>query len=216
MPESTAGPILAVSVYSDYICPFCYIGFLRLEKLRAEYPLDVDWRFLEIHPDTPPEGKPVSELGYPREHWQMLVANLARMAAEEGVELPERRFTTNSRRALRLAQATRELQPDAFAALNRALYEAYFLRGENIGDPRVLRKLAQGSGVAEALVERAAGEARFDRVLEDNQRSAAALGINGTPTWVFGERVYSGAVPLDTLRDAAAELRAKTPSRDGG
>ncbi|MFZ0486121.1 MAG: DsbA family protein, partial [Arenicellales bacterium] len=99
---------LNVSVYSDYICPFCYIGHLRLEKLRSEYDLEVDWRFLEIHPDNPPEGMPLDELGYPPRHWEILMANLARMAQEEGVVLPERTFTTNSRLALKLAQAVRE------------------------------------------------------------------------------------------------------------
>lgn len=212
MSEKTTRTPLNVAVYSDYICPFCYIGFLRLERLRDEWDVDVDWRFLEIHPDNPPEGRPLTELGYPPRHWEMLMENLARMAQEEGVILAERTFTTNSRRALKLAQAVSERRPDAFDALNRAVYEAYFLRRENIGDPAVLGALAESCGVDPDLVEQAWRDRRYEEVLDDNQRSAARMRITGTPTYVFGDRVYSGAVPVQMLRRAALESRTETPS----
>lgn len=209
MNEQATNPSLPVVVYSDYICPFCYIGFLRLEKLRAEYPLDIAWRFLEIHPDNPPGGKPISELGYPPRHWEMLMANLERMAREEGVTLPERTFTTNSRLALKLAQAVRAQQPAAFDALNRALYEAYFLERRNIGDREVLSAVAESCDIATATMDSAWRDERYETVLEENQRSAARLGITGTPTYVFGQQVYSGAIPLDMLRRAAGELAGR-------
>lgn len=207
MTEETSTPRVHVKVYSDYICPFCYIGYLRLEKLRGEYEVDADWRFLEIHPDNPPEGKPVTELGYPPEHWEMLMANLARMAEAEGVTLPERTFTTNSRRALKLAQAVREEQPGVFEALNREMYEAYFLRGENIGDPAVLEYLAASCGVDPVVAQRAWSDRYYEEVLDGNQRNAMQLRITGTPTYVFGNQVYSGAIPLEMMRDAAAASR---------
>lgn len=197
-----------ITVFSDYICPFCYIGFLRLERLRSELELEVDWRFLEIHPDNPPEGRPLSELGYPPQHWQMLMTNLSRLAAEEGVSLPERTFTTNSRQALKLAQAALEHEPAVFESLNRALYEAYFLRGENIGDMQVLRALARSSGAGEALVERAWNDRHYDAVLDDNQARAVRMGIHGTPAWVFGGRVCSGVIPLEAMRSAVQVLPA--------
>ena len=145
-------PALTATVFSDYICPFCYIGHLRLERLREDFDLQVDWRFLEIHPDNPPEGRPVAELGYPAHHWETLMQNLARMAEEEGVALPRREFTTNSRRALKLAEAAKEEGPEVFRRLNARLYEAYFLEQRNIGDPGVL-----AGAISEALITTAAG-----------------------------------------------------------
>jgi len=199
-------------VYSDYICPFCYIGFLRLERLRRELEVDVDWWFLEIHPDNPAQGRPLSELGYPPRHWELLMTNLSRMAREEGVELPERTFTTNSRQALKLAQAARERQPDAFPALNRELYEAYFLRQRNIGDPAVLEELSDACGVERETAAAAREDEHYERVLRENQHSAARLQIGGTPTYVFGDRVYSGAIPLEMLRQAAVDSTGRRQS----
>lgn len=205
MNDSTERPAQRVAIYSDYICPFCFIGFLRLEKLRAEHDIDVDWRFLEIHPDNPTEGRPVTELGYPQAHWEILMANLARMAEEEGVALPERTFTTNSRRALKLARAVREHQPAVFDTVNLELYEAYFLRRQNIGDPEVLQSLAEACGVERTIAERAWNDPHYDQVLDRNRDSAARLQITGTPSYVFGEQVYSGAIPLELLRRALEE-----------
>ena len=75
-------PRLSVTVFSDYICPFCYVGDARLDQLRSGYDLDVNWCFFEIHPDNPAEGKPVEELGYPPEQWQRMMANLEQMAMD--------------------------------------------------------------------------------------------------------------------------------------
>ena len=60
-----AKPTLLVTVFSDFICPFCYVGHVRLNRLRDLYDLKVNCCFVEIHPETPPEGRPVNELGYP-------------------------------------------------------------------------------------------------------------------------------------------------------
>ncbi len=198
-------PPLKVTVFSDYICPFCYIGHLRLAHLRDSYDLKVDWRFLEIHPDNPPTGRPLSELGYPPAQWRQMMENLQRMAEEEGVELVDRTFTTNSHRALLLAEAAKQARPEVFYRLNERLYEAYFVDGQNLGDPSVLRALARESGLDEDMVDRAWSDPQYERVIQENHRDAARLGINGTPTFVFGRRVAAGAVPVTALRALAAD-----------
>ncbi len=191
---------LRVIVFSDFICPFCYIGYLRLRRLLEDYELEVDWRFLEIHPDNPPEGRPVSELGYPPQQWAQMMSNLQSMAAEEGVELAERSFTTNSHRALLLAEAVKSTLPNRFDRLNRRLFEAYFLEQRNIGNPAVLRALALETGVPESAIEQAWTDSRHAETLQRNLRDAARLGINGTPTFVINHRIAAGAVPVSVLR----------------
>ncbi|MGH8752229.1 MAG: DsbA family oxidoreductase [Burkholderiales bacterium] len=196
-------PKLSVTVYSDYICPFCYVGDARLARLQDEFDLQADWRGLEIHPDNPPQGRPLSELGYPPALWRQMMDNLDQMAREEGLHFAERTFTTNSHQALLLAEAAKDASAQQFAALHQRLFAAYFVERQNIGQPEVLRAIAVEAGLAEALVQRAWSDARYEERLRQNWRDASRLGISGTPAFIIGEEIISGAAPVAMLREAA-------------
>lgn len=193
-----------MTVFSDYICPFCYIGSVRLEQLRDQYDLKVDWASLEIHPDNPEQGRPVEELGYPPAQWRQMMSALARMAEEEGVHIAERTFTTNSRKALLLAEAAKAEDAEVFYRLHNRLFEVYFGERQNIGQAEVLHALARESGMPEASVERAWTDPYFAQRLQAYQVRAARLGVSGTPAFIVGQRLLLGAVPTQMLRDAAA------------
>lgn len=204
-------PKLSVSVFSDYICPFCYIGDRRLARLADRYDLAVDWHFLEIHPDTPASGMPVSELGYPAEQWRQMMEHLTRMAGEENIPLAERKITTNSHRALLLAEAAKEEGAGVLGSLSEKLFAAFFGEGRNIGDDSVLRALAEEAGVRPEVVERAWSEPVYEEKLLANREVAAQLGITGVPTFLIGNRIIAGAVPAQMLLDAAREIRTSLP-----
>ena len=205
-------PVLRVSVFSDYICPFCYIGSRRLLRLEDEYRLEVNWCVLEIHPETPAEGVPVSQLGYAPAQWQALMHNLQRLAQAEGLQLRERQFTTNSQQALLLAEAAKRAGRTTFYALHEALFDAFFRRGLNIGERAVLQALAQDAGLSPELTAAAWQDPAYRQRLALNARHAVELGLTGTPTYVFGRRLISGAVEEQFLRDAARELLASPPA----
>lgn len=196
---------IQVTVFSDYICPFCYVGSHRLLTLADDFDLDILWANIEIHPDNPPGGRPVAELGYPRDQWQRMMAALARMAEAEGLPIAERTFTTNSRRALLLAEAAKEAGPERFACVHEHLFRAYFGERRNIGDPEVLAALARECGLGEDRVQAAWSEPRFATRLRDYHEAAVRLGVTGTPTYVIGNRrALVGAVETDDLRAALA------------
>ncbi len=207
----TKKPELAVTVFSDYICPFCYIGDRRLSRLSEHFDLKVDRRFLEIHPGTPSEGMPVSWLGYAPEQWRQMIEHLFLMADEEDISLAERRITTNSHRALLLAEAAREEGADAFDTLHEKLYSAFFCEGRNIGDDSVLRELAEEAGVSSEVVERAWTEQAYEEKLRANREAAEQLGIRGVPTFLIGNRTLAGAVPTQALFTAARETGTPSP-----
>lgn len=197
---------IQVTVFSDYICPFCYVGSHRLLGLTGEFDLDIRWANIEIHPDNPPEGRPVEELGYPPDQWRRMMAALEDMARSESLPIVERTFTTNSRRALLLAEAAKEAGGDIFTCLHERLFRAYFGERCNIGDPEVLMALAEECGMNEAWIEAAWTEPRFDERLRDHHEAASRLGVTGTPTYVIGNhRVLVGAVGTDELRRALTE-----------
>jgi predicted DsbA family dithiol-disulfide isomerase len=210
-----AKPSLSVTVFSDYICPFCYVGDARLDKLRDGYELHVDWCFFEIHPDNPAEGKPVEELGYPPEQWKQMMANLEQMAKHDGLPLAPRTFTTNSHSALLLAEATRSLAPGAFDRLHKRLFEAYFAERQNIGDRDVLRAIAGECGIPEEIVDQAWSDAVYEKRLRDQFWRAAQIGVQGVPAFLFDRYIVSGAVSADTLYRAAEYVLNEASHEEG-
>ena len=200
---------LKVTVFSDYICPFCYVGDARLDKLKEHYDLDVEWSFFEIHPDNPAEGKPVSELGYPPEQWQRMMANLEAMAKKDGLELAPRSFTTNSHRAMLLAEAAKDMDVETFERLHKRLFIAYFAEQKNIGEEVVLREIAREVGIPDDAVDRSFSDEAYERRLDQQQTRAAMLGVQGVPGFLFGKYFVSGAVPVETLMAAAEYATGK-------
>ncbi len=131
------------------------------------------------------------------------------MGQQEGIVFADRTFTTNSHKALLLAEAVKEAAPDVLELLNEALFRAYFSEGKNIGDMDVLRKIAEDTGVPMEMVERAWSDPRYEEQLKKQGKAAARVGITGIPTFVFGNKsILVGAVPVDMLRKAARDVAA--------
>jgi len=208
---ATDKPVLLATVFSDYICPFCYIGDLRMDRLREHYDLKINWCMLEIHPETPVDGQPVKSLGYDDERWQKMMDNLDALATEEGVSLREHDFTANSHKALLLAEAAKEAGHDVFYALHRRLFTAFFEEGLNIGDETVLTGLAVGCGVPQDLIRQAWSDPKYEQTLKQNLAATGKYNVRATPTVFFSEQHrLDGAVPFDAfLKMARAGYEAK-------
>ena len=201
-------PELKITVYSDYICPFCYVGHHRLQRLRDSYDLKINWCFLEIHPETSVEGDPIDSLGYPAEQWQKMLDNLERIADEENIPLSRLSFITNSRDALLLSEAAKQCGRDTFYTLHERLFNAYFVDSINVGDRHRLIELARSCGIDEAIIDSAWSDQKFRQRLLENLNSARQHRIQSVPSFVFGDRVLTGVVAESTFREAAEQFCA--------
>lgn len=182
------------------------MGERRLARLADEFDLKVERSFLEIHPDTPSAGSPISSLGYTPERRAQMMASIARMGKTEGIRFIDRTFTTNSHKALLLAEAARELETGIFEDLNERLFRAYFSEGKNIGDEAVLRRIAGEAGVPADLPERAWSRPVYEERLKKQYEAADRIGVSGIPTYIVGKKwIIEGAVPTDVLRRVAHE-----------
>ena len=199
-------PELRLTVFSDYICPFCYVGHHRLMRLRDEYDLKINWCFIEIHPETSPEGEPVASLDYPSEQWNQLMQNLEAVAKEEGIAMAEHTFTTNSKDALLLSEAAKEQGREKFYDLHEKLFAAFFVDGRNIGDRNILRELAADSGINNEAIESAWQGEKYQQRILSNYHAARQHEIQAVPSFIFGERKLTGVVTEDVMRSAAREL----------
>jgi predicted DsbA family dithiol-disulfide isomerase len=204
---------LKVTVYSDYICPFCYVGHHRLQRLRDSYELKVNWCFLEIHPETSALGDPIDSLNYPSQQWQMMLDNLKRIAAEEHIPLGELSFITNSKDALLLSEAAKQCGKEIFYDLHEKLFKAYFVDGRNIGDKNVLREIALSCGIDNDIIDDAWHDDIYKKRLINNYHSARQHGIQSVPSFIFGKRILTGVVSEKAFRNAAKELFAASASQ---
>lgn len=193
--------MIRIDIYSDTICPWCYIGKRRLERAlaaREDLAVSVHWRAFQLNPDMPHDGMERSryltaKFGGP-ERAGSVYANIARAGAMERIpfDFDGIRRTPNTIQSHRLLRYA-----DRYAvehALVEALFQAYFVDGEDIGDNAVLARLASGVGLERAAVERfLAGDEERDAVVAEDLR-ARRMGINAVPCFIVnGSYAISGA-----------------------
>ncbi|MBU8898920.1 DsbA family oxidoreductase [Corallococcus sp. H22C18031201] len=203
---------VTIRVWSDFVCPWCYVGLSEVEKLRKEYDVQVDWRPFFLRPETPPEGLPLPE--YVRERMKDPNNPLKVRAAQAGLTMVHRDIIPSTRRAHEATEFARDagkLDPFHAAVLRR-----YWTEGQNLWEFETLRGAAQDAGVDPDALQRALEEGRYTKRVEESVREAQGLGVNAVPTFVLGERfALQGAQEYDIFRQAMQRLgatpRAKQP-----
>ncbi len=171
---------------------------MRIERLRKEHGVKVQWVHFPLHPDTPQEGRSLEALfagrGYdiPKMQAQMR----ARMAAE-GLPYGNRTMTYNSRLAQELGKWA-DTQPGG-EAIHDALFKAYFVDGRNIGDVEELLQIAKSIGLAENEARRVLEKRTFKAAIDADWEKSRQYGVTGVPTFVAGQQGVVGAQPYETL-----------------
>jgi predicted DsbA family dithiol-disulfide isomerase len=205
---------MRIDIFSDTICPWCYLGKRRLElalATRPHYEPRVTWRPFELNPDLPWEGVELAAYLAARggDPAQLAAARAALALHGEAVGLQFRfdlieRLPNTRRSHLLIAHAGRRgLQNVVMERVMRG----YFEEGCDIGDIEQLVRL----GVEAGLSERETRSAVILREGQDGvvaaERHAAALGITGVPTFMF-DRQYtlSGAQDVATLGHALDQV----------
>ena len=213
---------MLIEIWSDVVCPWCYIGKRRLEKALSSWvptgpttaggstagrDVDIVYRSFQLDPSAPTEPTQTvaehlgAKYGGGPEAGKQMVERTEAVAAEEGLAFrlaeAQRTNTADAHRLLHLALAESR---DAQARLKEEVLAAYFLRAENVADHDVLLAAATRVGIDEgAAKEVLAGDAYADAV-EHDIREAASLGATGVPFFVV-DRKYgvSGAQPVEVF-----------------
>jgi predicted DsbA family dithiol-disulfide isomerase len=197
-----------VDVWSDLVCPWCYIGKRRLARaLEQEAPgsVAVRWHAFQLQPDVPVEGVDAepyfnSKFGGPERVAEMH-QRVTDIAAGDGLDfhLERQKRAPNTL----LAHRATKIHPDPQHAIE-TLFRAHFTDGEDIGDRDTIVRLLPDLDAG--ALDR--GDAA-DLVAED-LRMAQEIGIQGVPFFVAGMRVaVSGAQEPDVLRQLLAEARQR-------
>jgi predicted DsbA family dithiol-disulfide isomerase len=171
---------------------------VRIEKLKAEHQVKVEWVHFPLHPETPAEGRSLAELFAGRNldvkslHAQMK----ARMDAE-GLPYGERSMTYNSRLAQELAKWA-DTQPGG-EAIHNALFRAYFVDARDISRPAVLLDIARQVGLSVDAAREVLEKRTFKDAVDADWNLSREYGITGVPTFVAGRDGVVGAQPYEAL-----------------
>jgi len=185
---------VVLEVFTDFVCPWCYLATPRVEKLRQNYDIDVQWTYFPLHPETPAEGLLLKDLFAGRNFdLESAHARLKTLMDTEGLVFNQRSHTYNSRLAQELAKG---FDRDD---LRDALYKAYFEKGQNIGDIDVLVRIAESCGIPGDDARRALNERTFKDAVDADWAKARRYGITGVPSFVARNQKLVGAQPYEIL-----------------
>ncbi len=209
--------MIQVEVWSDIVCPWCYIGKRRFEAALSRFDgeVGIEWRSFQLDPSTPTgDPRPVGEslsarLGLSAAQVKGMFAHVTQIAAGEGLAYDfDRARTANTLDAHRLLHFAKPhgLQ----GALQERLMHAYFTEGADIGDQAVLAGLAGKVGLDEVAAKQALADGSHEADVRADIATARAYGISGVPFFVFDQRVgVSGAQPVEVFEQA---LRQSAPA----
>lgn len=198
MPDHSAD---AITVYSDYVCPFCYLGHHTLGRFLTdrEDPPAVEWHPFDLRADRrDPDGTLPADAtgGHDESYFEQARENVERLQAEYGVEMSQAMARdVDSRNAQLASLSVQSSDPEAWPEFDDAVFDALWLDGRDIGDPDVLADVASDVGLDPGAVRDATTDSEVEAAFQEHCQAARARGVRGVPTFVYGERSLSGAVP---------------------
>jgi predicted DsbA family dithiol-disulfide isomerase len=218
-------PKMTIDIWSDLMCPFCFIGKKNLDTALAQFPdrdqTAISWHSYQLAPDFYPKaGKNAHEIlaeykGVPVEEATQMNVYVADMAARSGITFDMNRMQwANTFLAHRLLQWAR--QYGSVHSLEQRLFEAVFCNGENIGSVDVLLTLTGEMGLPVNEATAVLNSTAYTEEVRQDIRQSMALGLRGVPFFLIDNKItFSGAVqPADFLRvitESHANWRAENP-----
>ena len=192
---------LTVSVFSDVICPWCFLGKRRLEhalhQLGQRETTTVEWLPFELNPDMPAEGIERSiyrAQKFGAERSAELDVQMTELGGREGISFAFDRMqcTPNTRKAHMLIAAAR--QHGRGDALVEALFRAYFEEGRNVGDAAVLLDVAEGVALDRQVALTALKSEELRSLIVSIEAQAAEMQVGGVPFFIVDRQwTVSGA-----------------------
>lgn len=196
---------MKVRVWSDFVCPWCYVGLAEVEKLKQRYDLEVDWRPFFLRPETPPEGLLLPESI--RERMKDPNNPLKRRAAAAGLKMIERERIPSTRRAHEAAEYARA--HGQLAPLHASSLRRYWSEGQDLFAWETLRGAAQDAGLDPDDLQRAIEAGQYRERVQEAVDEAHALGIHAVPTFLFADQlVIQGAQEYPAFEEAMRRLGA--------
>ncbi|WP_348655424.1 DsbA family oxidoreductase [uncultured Roseivirga sp.] len=213
---------MTIEIWSDVMCPFCYIGKRHLEKALEYFPekdkVKVVWKSFQLNPNMPESSdESVYEYlakakGISLEQSMQMHKRVEEMAANAGLDYNfDIAKVANSFKAHRVLQLAK--RKNLGDELKETLLEAYFTKGKNTSDTKTLVELANSVGISGDEVELALNEEQFAHYVKQDIEEARQIGIQGVPFFVFDRKyAVSGAQPVEHFKATLEKIQAESSS----
>jgi predicted DsbA family dithiol-disulfide isomerase len=218
---------MKVEVWSDVMCPFCYIGKRNYEKGLQQFAdandVELVWKSFQLDPTIANEAADRLDVydylsqrkGISRERVEQMHEQVTQMAANAGLEYHlDKTVMVNSFNAHRLLQLAKEKGLGDQA--EEAIFYANFTEGKDFSDTDVLKEIAAKIGLTSADVDEALSNEKYKAKVNEDIAKARQIGVTGVPFFVFNDKyAVSGAQPAESfaqvLEKSHSEWRSENP-----
>ncbi len=202
---------MKVEIWSDIMCPFCYIGKRHFEEALKQFghkaEIIIEWKSFQLDPEIPKEREKVENVyeylakrkGISLDHSKKMHENVMKMAHAAGLEYHfDKAVVANSFDAHKLIQLAKE--KGLGNEMEERLFKAYFTDGMDMGDPAVLIELGREIGLEGAEIKDVLASDEYGYKVKEDIWEAEQLGVKGVPFFVFDRKyAVSGAQPIEAF-----------------
>lgn len=210
-------PVIKISVVSDVVCPWCYIGKRRLEKamneLSEKIDFEVEYLPFELNPQMPIDGvdqkQYLSDKFGGEERYDQITSHTTAVAGQDGLsfDFSAQKISPNTRNAHRLVQLAKEENKQL--EIVEGFFKAYFTDGVDLSKKENLLKVAEAAGVSRAKADELLRSTNGLAELELMERELHKLGISGVPFYIIQNKYgVSGAQPAESFVKVFEEIVA--------
>jgi len=210
---------MRIDIWSDVVCPWCWIGKRRLEAALTQFPheVDVHWHAYELDPTAPNsrqgsyEERLAEKYACSVEEAAGMTANMTAVAADEGLDFRfDRTRAGNTFQAHQLLHLAGERGVQD--AVKERLLRATFTEGEPIADPETLVRLVAEVGIDADEARAVLADGRYRDHVRADQEAARRLGVSGVPFFVIDQKYgVGGAQPAEVLLSVLNQARTESP-----
>lgn len=189
-----------IEIFYDYVCPWSYFSTGCIEKLHREFEIDVRWTVFPLYPETPEEGKALNEL-FAEENvdFGKIMVLQKRVASRLGLPFGDCRTIYNSRLAQELGKfAESKGRGHEF---HKAVFQAYFVKGRNIGKTRVLVEVAESINLNGNDAKKIIQNRTYKDATDLDCKRSRELNITVAPTFLLNNKILVGAQKYETLEN---------------
>ncbi|MCQ9633405.1 DsbA family oxidoreductase [Chryseobacterium sp. WG23] len=213
---------MKIEIWSDVMCPFCYIGKNNFEQALNKLPfkdeVEVEWKSFQLDPSLDPKQTQNTieyfreKKGFPEAQATQMISQVAQMGKGAGIDFNfEKALITNTFSAHKLLHLSKKYNKSN--EMEEALFIAHFIDGKNVGDTEVLVSLAENLGIDKEEARKAVTSDQLDYEVNQDILEARNNGVSSVPFFVLnGKYAVSGAQPVEAFEEALQQTYKETVS----